>query len=81
MMTTTDASAKAILGKTFGVVSFPSSVRRLSEDTRAFAVRVLAGEYGAQIGSADFALSSEEVALPDQLRAAAAVMVFGRKQE
>ncbi len=79
MATTTDSSAKTILGKTFGVATFPSSVCRLSDETRAFAVRVLAGEYGAQMRSADFALSSEEQTLPDELRAAAAVMAIARQ--
>lgn len=63
----------AILGDTFGVATFPGTVRRLSDGTRSLAARVLAGEYGREMVAAGFSLAPEEDALPAELRAARAV--------
>ncbi|MBT3377036.1 MAG: hypothetical protein HN742_16380 [Lentisphaerae bacterium] len=73
-------NTQAILGENFGVTTFPGTARRLSDETRAFAARVLAGEYGREMHNATFALpeDNDEPADPE-LRAAEAVMLAARQ--
>ncbi|MBM4087516.1 MAG: hypothetical protein FJ272_22200, partial [Planctomycetes bacterium] len=78
-MTEAPTAATDILRQTFGVVTFPGGVRRLSEETRALAARVLAGEYGRAMGPAAFGLTPEQNALPPELRAAMAVKLIAEK--
>ena len=73
------AEATAILGSTFGVTTFPTAARRLSDGTRALAARVLAGEYGRAMANSDFALSPEDDGLPPELRSARAVRLVAER--
>lgn len=69
------ADAAAILGESFGVTTFPGTLRRLSQSTRAFAARTLAGEVGRSMRPAEFALDPADDAIADpELRAAKAIL-------
>ena len=74
------AATQETLAKTFGVVTFPSAVHRLSDVTRLLAVRALSGELGRAMVPAGLRLASAEDGLQDpELRAAEAVALIARE--
>jgi pyruvate-formate lyase len=74
-----DVSAAGRLVEDFGVTTFEKTPRRLSPETRAFAARVLSGEFGREMRKADFLI--DRAVMPDASENARYAAVVSRIAE